>query len=148
MADEKEAKKSPAAAAPAAKPAAAPAKAKKRVWRDITSARVYLQCTFNNTIVSITDERGNTIAWSSAGSSGFKGTKKGTPFAAQVTADAAAKKAIAMGVKQVSVLVKGPGSGRETAIRALQGAGLMVVSIKDVSPIPHDGCRPPKPRRV
>jgi small subunit ribosomal protein S11 len=151
MADDKNVKNSPDAAKPAAaaaaKPAAAP-KVKKRVWRDIASARVYLQCTFNNTIVSITDERGNTIAWSSSGSSGFKGTKKGTPFAAQVTADAAAKKALLMGVKQVSVYVRGPGSGRETAIRALQGAGLMVVSIKDVSPIPHDGCRPPKPRRV
>jgi small subunit ribosomal protein S11 len=114
----------------------------------VASAKVHIQSTFNNTIVNITDERGNCIVWSSAGSTGFKGTKKGTPFAAQVTADAAAKKAIALGVKQVSVYVKGPGSGRETAIRALQAAGLMVTSIKDVTPIPHDGCRPPKPRRV
>jgi small subunit ribosomal protein S11 len=151
MAENPESKKpAPAAAKPAGAPAAKPGAApkKKRVWRDIASARVYLQCTFNNTIVSITDDRGNVIVWASSGSSGFKGTKKGTPFAAQVTADAAAKKAIALGVKQVSVFVRGPGSGRETAIRALQGAGLMVVSIKDVSPIPHDGCRPPKPRRV
>ena len=150
MADKEAANKSaakPAAPAAAAKPAAAP-KAKKKGWRDITTARVYIQCTFNNTIVSVTDDRGNAVVWSSAGSSGFKGTKKGTPFAAQVTADQVAKKAIALGVKQVSVFVKGPGSGRETAIRALQSAGLMVLAIKDVSPIPHNGCRPPKPRRV
>jgi small subunit ribosomal protein S11 len=138
--------------APAGKPAAAatpaPAKAKKKVWRDIVSARVYVQSSFNNTIVNITDERGNTIVWASAGSAGFKGTKKGTPFAAQMTADSAAKKALSLGVKQVSVYVKGPGSGRETAIRALQAAGLVVTTIRDVTPIPHDGCRPPKPRRV
>jgi small subunit ribosomal protein S11 len=146
MAEEKQQKPAaPAAKAPAAAPAGKP---KKRNWRDITSAKVYIQSTFNNTIVSITDDRGNTIVWSSAGSSGFKGTKKGTPFAAQVTADQAAKKALALGVKQVQVFVKGPGSGRETAIRALQGAGLLVSSIKDVTPIPHDGCRPPKARRV
>ncbi len=151
MADEKEGKKPDAAAKPApaaGKPQAAAAGKKKKVWRDITSARCYIQCTFNNTIVSITDERGNTIVWSSAGSAGFKGTKKGTPFAAQITADAAARKALNLGVKQLSVLVKGPGSGRETAIRALQGAGLLVTSIRDVTPIPHDGCRPPKARRV
>lgn len=146
MAEENAKKPAAPAAAPGAKPAAP--KAKKKGWRDITTARVYIQCTFNNTIVSVTDDRGNTVVWSSAGSSGFKGTKKGTPFAAQVTADQVAKKAIALGVKQVSVFVKGPGSGRETAIRALQGAGLMVLAIKDVSPIPHNGCRPPKPRRV
>lgn len=140
MADEKEQK--------SATPKPVAAKPKKKGWRDITTARVYIQCTFNNTIVSITDDRGNAVVWASAGSAGFKGTKKGTPFAAQITADQAAKKAVALGVKQVSVFVKGPGSGRETAIRALQGAGLMVVAIKDVSPIPHNGCRPPKPRRV
>ena len=146
----KPAKAAPIAGAPPAPGAkAAPAAPKKKkVWRDITSARAYIQCTFNNTIVSITDERGNIIVWSSAGSSGFKGTKKGTPFAAQITADAAARKALNLGVKQLSVLVKGPGSGRETAIRALQGAGLLVTSIRDVSPIPHNGCRPPKKRRV
>jgi small subunit ribosomal protein S11 len=150
MADNEESKKpeGKAAAAPAGKPAAPAGKVKKKIWRDITSAKVYIQCTFNNTIVSITDDRGNLVVWSTAGSSGFKGTKKGTPFAAQITAEAAAKKAIALGVKQVSVFVKGPGSGRETAIRALQGAGLMVTSIKDVTPIPHNGCRPPKARRV
>lgn len=132
----------------AAKPAAVPAKTRKKVWRDITTARVHIQSTFNNTIVNFTDERGNTIVWGSSGSSGFKGTKKGTPFAAQITADGVAKKAVALGVKQVAVFVRGPGSGRETAVRALQAAGLMVLSIKDVTPIPHDGCRPPKPRRV
>jgi small subunit ribosomal protein S11 len=145
MADPKE---SPKEGQGAAKPAAAPKTTRKKVWRDIAMARVYIQSSFNNTIVNITDERGNCIVWASAGSSGFKGTKKGTPFAAQMTAGAAAKKAIEFGVKQVSVFVKGPGSGRETAIRALQAAGLIILSIRDVTPIPHDGCRPPKPRRV
>jgi small subunit ribosomal protein S11 len=143
----KEAAKQPPAAAKPAKPVPA-AKTRKKVWRDITTARVYIHSSFNNTIVNITDERGNCIIWGSSGSSGFKGTKKGTPFAAQITADTAAKKAIALGVKQVSVYVKGPGAGRETAVRALQAAGLTVLSIRDVTPIPHDGCRPPKPRRV
>ncbi len=131
-----------------AKPGSSAAKPKKKSWRDIGTARVYIQSSFNNTIVNITDERGNCLVWATAGSSGFKGTKKGTPFAAQITADAAAKKAISMGVRQASVFVKGPGSGRETAIRGLQGAGLIITSIKDVTPIPHDGCRPRKPRRV
>jgi small subunit ribosomal protein S11 len=141
--------KSGASAKPSARPAGAPVpKVKKKMWRDVANAKVYIQSSFNNTIVSITDERGNLMVWATAGSSGFKGTKKGTPFAAQVTADNAAKKAIGFGVKTVSVFVKGPGSGRETAIRALQGAGLVVTSIKDVTPIPHDGCRPPKARRV
>ncbi|HMU75254.1 MAG TPA: 30S ribosomal protein S11 [Elusimicrobiota bacterium] len=150
MADQPEAKKdaAKAAAKPAAKAPASAPKGKKKIWRDIVNARVYIQSSFNNTIVNITDERGNAIVWATAGSAGFKGTKKGTPFAAQVTADAAAKKAVALGVKSVSVFVKGPGSGRETAIRALQAAGLVVTSIKDVTPIPHDGCRPPKARRV
>ena len=157
MADQPEMKKESArapadaksAARPPARAAGSPApKLKKKNWRDIANARVYIQSSFNNTIVSITDERGNIIVWATAGSSGFKGTKKGTPFAAQVTADGAAKKAIGLGVKTVSVFVKGPGSGRETAIRALQGAGLVVTSITDVTPIPHDGCRPPKARRV
>jgi len=135
-----------AGAAPAAR--AAGATRKKKLWKNVTVARAYVQSSFNNTIVSITDEQGQVIVWSTAGSCGFKGTKKGTPFAAQITADTAAKKAIEVGVKQVHVLVKGPGSGRETAIRGLQGAGLMILSIRDVTPIPHDGCRPPKPRRV
>ena len=111
-------------------------------------ARAYIQSTFNNTIVNITDDKGNTLAWASAGGSGFKGAKKGTPFAAQMTASAVGKKAMDSGVKQVSVFVNGPGPGRETAIRGLQSSGLMITSIKDVTPVPHDGCRPPKPRRV
>ena len=111
-------------------------------------AKAYIQSSFNNTIVTITDEKGSTLVWSSAGSSGFKGTKKGTPFAAQLTASTAARKALETGVKQVAVLVNGPGPGRETAIRGLQAAGLSITSIKDVTPVPHDGCRPPKARRV
>ena len=121
---------------------------KKRVHRDVSYARAYIQCTFNNTIVSITDDHGGVLSWASAGSCGFKGTKKGTPFAAQVTADRAAQKALEWGVRQVGVFVRGPGSGRETAIRALQAAGFSVNFIRDVTPIPHNGCRPPKPRRV
>jgi small subunit ribosomal protein S11 len=112
------------------------------------SAKAYILSSFNNTIVNITDEKGNTLVWSSAGGNGFKGTKKGTPFAAQMTAAAVGKKAFDMGVKQVTILVNGPGSGRETAIRGLQSAGLIITSIKDITPVPHDGCRPPKPRRV
>lgn len=111
-------------------------------------ARAYIQSTFNNTIVSITDDKGNTIVWASAGGSGFKGAKKGTPFAAQMTAAAVGKKAMDCGVKQVAVFVNGPGPGRETAIRGLQSSGLMISAIKDITPVPHDGCRPPKPRRV
>ncbi|GMO67319.1 MAG: 30S ribosomal protein S11 [Endomicrobiia bacterium] len=111
-------------------------------------AKAYILSTFNNTIVNITDEKGNTLAWASAGGSGFKGTKKGTPFAAQMTAVAVGKEALDMGVKQVAVFVNGPGPGRETAIRGLQGSGLGIVAIKDVTPVPHDGCRPPKLRRV
>jgi len=108
----------------------------------------HIKATFNNTIISISDELGNVVAWASAGNVGFKGTKKGTPFAAQSAAELAAKRALERGVKEVNVLVKGPGSGRETAIRAIQAAGLNVNSIKDVTPIPHNGCRPPKRRRV
>jgi small subunit ribosomal protein S11 len=111
-------------------------------------ARAYVLSTFNNTIVNITDERGNTLAWASAGGSGFKGTKKGTPFAAQMTAVSVGKKAMDIGVKQVAVFVSGPGSGRETAIRGLQSSGLGIMAIKDITPVPHDGCRSPKPRRV
>lgn len=111
-------------------------------------AKTYIRSSFNNTIITITDEQGNTLCWATAGSAGFKGTKKGTPFAAQIAAEQVARKAQNLGVKQVAVLVKGPGPGRETAIRALQSAGLNVVLIKDVTPVPHDGCRPPKPRRV
>ncbi len=120
----------------------------KKGWKAVTFAKVYIQSTFNNTMVTITDDRGATLCWASAGGSGFKGTKKGTPFAAQMTAQKAAKRAVELGVKQCTVFVKGPGPGRETAIRALQQAGLQVVSLKDVSPIPHNGCRAPKARRV
>ena len=111
-------------------------------------AKAYVQSSFNNTIITITDEKGNTLAWASAGGCGFKGTKKGTPFAAQMCASQVARKAIDSGVKQVVVMVNGPGPGRETAIRGLQAAGLIITSIRDVTPVPHDGCRPPKPRRV
>jgi small subunit ribosomal protein S11 len=107
-----------------------------------------IKASFNNTIVSISDPSGNVVAWATAGGVGFKGTKKGTPYAAQSAADQAARKAFEAGVRQVSVLVKGPGAGRETAIRALQAGGLNITSIKDVTPIPHNGCRPPKRRRV
>jgi small subunit ribosomal protein S11 len=112
------------------------------------TARAYVLATFNNTIVNITDERGNTLTWAAAGSFGFKGAKKGTPFAAQMTASAVGKKAMDIGVKQVAVFVNGPGPGRETAIRGLQSAGLVITTIKDVTPVPHDGCRPPKLRRA
>jgi small subunit ribosomal protein S11 len=111
-------------------------------------ARAYILSTFNNTIVNITDDTGNTLVWASAGGSGFKGTKKGTPFAAQMTASVVGKKAVDMGVKQIAVFVNGPGPGRETAIRGLQSTGLGIVTIKDVTPVPHNGCRPPKLRRV
>lgn len=121
-------------------------KAKK--VRSVSKGVAHIQATFNNTVVSITDDKGNLICWSTAGSSGFKGSKKSTPFAAQVAAEQAAKKALALGVKQVEVLIKGPGSGRESAIRALQAAGLEISIIRDITPIPHNGCRPPKRRRV
>ena len=111
-------------------------------------AKAYIQSSFNNTIITITDDKGNTVVWASAGGSGFKGTKKGTPFAAQMTASSVARRAIDAGVKQAVVLVNGPGPGRETAIRGLQAAGLIITSIRDITPVPHDGCRPPKPRRV
>ena len=122
---------------------------KKKEKKPVGSVGIaHIKATFNNTIVSITDTDGNLVVWSSSGGVGFKGTKKGTPFAAQSAAEAAAKRAIEAGMKEVSVLVKGPGAGRETAIRALQGAGLEISSIKDVTPIPHNGCRPRKKRRV
>ena len=108
----------------------------------------HIQSTFNNTIVTISDIRGDVISWSSAGASGFKGAKKGTPFAAQTAADSAGRRAMDQGMRQVEVMVSGPGAGRETAIRALQGVGLEITLIRDVTPIPHNGCRPPKRRRV
>ena len=123
-------------------------KSGKKITKNVPSGIVYIQATFNNTIVTITDLSGNVVSWASAGSSGFSGSRKSTPFAAQVTAASAAQKAIAYGMRQVEVYVKGPGSGRETAIRALQSAGLGINLIKDVTPIPHNGCRPPKRRRV
>ncbi|MDI3543032.1 MAG: small subunit ribosomal protein [Candidatus Atribacteria bacterium] len=121
---------------------------KKREKRTVREGIAHIKSTFNNTLISITDKQGNILSWSSAGAVGFKGTKKGTPFAAQLAAEQAAKKAMDQGLREVEVLVKGPGSGRETAIRSLQAAGLIISSIKDVTPIPHNGCRPPKQRRV
>ncbi|HAK88083.1 MAG: 30S ribosomal protein S11 [Nitrospirae bacterium GWC2_46_6] len=120
----------------------------KKIKKNISSGAAHIQTTFNNTIISITDQTGNVVAWSSAGSLGFKGSRKGTPFAAQIASETAAKKAMEMGLKHVDVYVKGPGAGRETAIRALQSAGLEITLIKDVTPVPHNGCRPPKRRRV
>lgn len=128
--------------------APAAAKGKKRNAKAPAFGVVHIYCSFNNTIVTVSDDKGNTIAWSTAGSHGFKGTKKSTPFAAQITCNKAAEKAIALGMREVSVKVCGPGQGRETAVRAVQQAGLTVSSIKDVTPIPHNGCRPPKARRV
>ena len=123
-------------------------KTKKKIKKNIVFGVVHIQSTFNNTIVTIADGEGNVIAWSSAGSMGYKGSKKSTSFAAQMTAEAVAKKAMDQGLKEVDVLVKGPGPGRETAIRSLQAVGLKVNMIKDVTPIPHNGCRPPKQRRI
>lgn len=121
---------------------------KKTTQYGIISAIAHIHSTFNNTIVTIADEAGNTLVWSSGGAKGFKGSRKGTPYAAQMAAEEAAKKALSMGIKTISVFVKGPGPGRETALRALQVAGLKISMIKDVTPIPHNGCRPPKRRRV
>jgi small subunit ribosomal protein S11 len=141
-----------APAAPAASSGAsanAPAgRVKRRERKNISSGVAHVNASFNNTMITITDDQGNTIAWSSAGSLGFKGSRKSTPYAAQVAADAAAKKASEHGVKILEVEVKGPGAGRESAIRALQTIGIDVKSIRDVTPIPHNGCRPPKRRRV
>jgi len=122
--------------------------AKRRHHGTVTFAKVYINCSFNNTIVTITDEKGNVLAWSTSGANGFRGTKKGTPFAAQITSSKAASRAMEYGVKQAVVFVTGPGNGRETAIRAIAASGIHVLSIKDTTPIPHNGCRPPKPRRV
>ncbi|AFY82353.1 MULTISPECIES: 30S ribosomal protein S11 [Oscillatoriales] len=116
--------------------------------RNVPNGVGYIQSTFNNTIVTITDPSGEVISWATSGSSGFKGAKKGTPFAAQTAAENAARRAVEQGMRQIEVMVSGPGSGRETAIRALQGAGLEITLIRDVTPIPHNGCRPPKRRRV
>ena len=121
---------------------------KKRVQRNIVKGQAHIQSTFNNTLVTLTDMDGNALSWSSAGSLGFRGSKKSTPFAAQMAAEEASKAAMEHGLKTVEVYVKGPGSGREAAIRALEAAGLEVTMIKDITPIPHNGCRPPKRRRV
>ena len=123
-------------------------KSRKKIVRNVAEGVAHILATFNNTIVTITDRSGNVIVWGSCGSSGFSGSKKSTPFAAQITAETVAKKAVEHGMKTVEVTVKGPGSGRESAIRALQAAGLGISLIKDVTPIPHNGCRPPKRRRV
>jgi small subunit ribosomal protein S11 len=121
---------------------------KKKEKKNVPTGVVHIQSTFNNTIVTITDPAGNVVAWSSAGVQGFKGSRKSTPFAAQMAAEDAAKKAMEHGMKNVEVYVKGPGAGRESALRSLQAAGFNVLMIKDVTPIPHNGCRPPKRRRV
>ena len=123
-------------------------RARKREKKNILNGVVHIQSTFNNTIVTITDPAGNVVAWSSSGVQGFKGSRKSTPFAAQLAAEDAAKKAMEHGMKNVEVYVKGPGAGRESALRSLQAAGFNVMVIKDVTPIPHNGCRPPKKRRV
>lgn len=121
---------------------------KKKVKKNIERGQAHIQSTFNNTIITITDVSGNAISWASAGGLGFKGSRKSTPFAAQMAAEEAAKVAMEHGLRHIEVFVKGPGSGREAAIRSLQAAGLEISSIKDVTPIPHNGCRPPKRRRV
>jgi len=131
-----------------AKTATSKVKQKKKVRKNIAAGIAHIQSTFNNTVVTITDINGNAVAWSSAGARGFKGSRKSTPFAAQLAAEAAAKRAMDHVVRKVDVMVKGPGSGRETAIRSIQNSGIEVVGIKDVTPIPHNGCRQPKRRRV
>ena len=123
-------------------------KAKRRERKSIPVGRAYIQATFNNTIVTLTDPQGNAIAWGSSGTAGFKGSRKGTPYAAQLAARDAARKAMEHGLRQIEVYVRGPGSGREAAIRSLQSSGLYVTSITDMTPVPHNGCRPPKRRRV
>ena len=120
----------------------------RKTKKNVPSGVAHIQSTFNNTLVTISDTRGDVISWASAGSSGFKGAKKGTPFAAQTASDQAGRRATEQGMRQIEVMVSGPGAGRETAIRALQGAGLEITLIRDVTPIPHNGCRPPKRRRV
>ena len=120
----------------------------KKDKRTIPSGVAHIQSTFNNTIVTITDIKGDTLSWASSGSSGFKGARKSTPFAAQTAAEKASVIAVNLGLKKVGIVVKGQGSGRETAIRAIQGSGLEITSIKDITPVPHNGCRPPKKRRV
>ena len=136
------------AKAPTTEKTEKPTVKKKKQKRIVSDGVVHIHSTFNNTLVTITDQIGNVLAWSSAGSVGFKGSRKGTPFAAQLAADAAAKKAMDSGVRNVQVHVKGPGAGRESALRSLQSAGFHITVIRDVTPIPHNGCRAPKRRRV
>jgi len=143
-----EASAASAATSPASGEAAAPAVRKKKGKKNVANGIVYIAATFNNTIVSVADATGNVIAWSSAGAKGFRGSRKNTPFAAQVAAEDAVRKAMDHGLRTVAVEVKGPGAGRESALRAIQGAGIRVTQIKDTTPIPHNGCRPPKRRRV
>jgi small subunit ribosomal protein S11 len=131
-----------------AKPTKAKTKGRKRERKSVPRGRAYVQSTFNNTLITLTDPQGNVLSWASAGQSGFKGSRKSTPYAAQIAAEGAARRAMEHGLRQVDVLVKGPGSGREAAVRALQASGLTVLSIKDSTPVPHNGCRPPKRRRV
>lgn len=121
---------------------------RRRERKNVPRGRVYIQSTFNNTVLTVTDLKGNVVCWSSAGASGFKGSRKSTPFAAGLAAETAARKAMEQGMRQIEVFVKGPGSGRETAIRSLQAAGLLISAISDITPIPHNGCRAPKRRRV
>jgi small subunit ribosomal protein S11 len=123
-------------------------RARRRVRKNIPFGQAHIKTSFNNTIVTLTDREGNVIAWESAGGAGFKGSRKSTPFAAQTAAEIAARKAMEFGLKQIEVFVRGPGAGREAAIRSLQAVGLEITAIRDVTPIPHDGCRPPKRRRV
>src|ERR671921_2354317 len=123
-------------------------KTKRREKKNVLHGQAHIKSTFNNTIVTITDQEGNTLSWASAGNVGFKGSRKSTPFAAQMAAEACARSAMEHGVRRVDVMVKGPGSGRETAIRSIQQTGIEVTGIKDVTPTPHNGCRPPKRRRV
>ncbi|TAH32648.1 MAG: 30S ribosomal protein S11 [Alphaproteobacteria bacterium] len=130
-----------------AEPATA-TRVKRKERKNIATAVVHVNATFNNTIITISDQQGNTIAWSSSGTKGFKGSRKSTPYAAQIAAEDAGRKAQEHGVRTVSILVKGPGAGRESALRALQSVGFGITSIKDITPIPHNGCRPPKRRRV
>ena len=131
-----------------AKPAPGGRRPRRKERRNVTHGVVHIKSSFNNTIVSISDQDGNVLSWASAGNAGFKGSRKSTPFAAQLAAEQAARKAMEHGVRKVDVVVKGPGSGRETAIRSIQNVGIEVTGIKDVTPVPHNGCRPPKRRRM
>jgi small subunit ribosomal protein S11 len=131
-----------------AKPQRAKGRQRRKVRKNIAVGQAHIKTSFNNTLVTLTDKEGNVIAWESAGAVGFKGSRKSTPFAAQVTAESAAKKGMEHGLQKVEVFVRGPGSGRETAIRSLQAAGLEILGVRDVTPVPHNGCRPRKRRRV